>query len=112
MFSFFNKIRKTAFLSTFIASYKYMKTQDASDEDALQKAITGFAYRRPFNVLTEDDISWLAKNFAALPDPKALGMIPGEMDTAGDATGLKKREIILKLIEDIRKMQEDGKYLL
>ncbi len=109
MFSFFNRIRKAGFLSTFITSYTWMKEKNgASDEEALQKAIMVFANRRPFNVLTEDDISWLAKNFATLPDPKVLGMILQKIDKDGDANFLKKRDNILGLIEDIRKKQKEG----
>ena len=109
MFGFFKKIRKTAFLSNFLASYNYMKrTQGSSDEEALRRAITVFVYRWPFNVLDSDDIQWLAKTFATLPDPKALGLILVEMDVAGDATGLKKRETILDLCTLLRRQSMMG----
>ncbi len=110
MFSFFKKIRQTSFLATFTTSYNWMKDRNgASNEEALQKAISVLAHRRPFNVLTEDDISFLAKTFATLPDPKILGMLLQKIDKDGDATSLKKRDKILGLIESIRKNEEAGK---
>lgn len=109
VFWYFSKVRS---LPVFYASYDYMIDQGASKQEALKSAISVFAERPPFDILDEDDILWLSKTFACLPNPKkTFGQILLHMDKSHDASKLKNREDLTMLIEGIKGKQEAGELL-
>lgn len=101
-------ISKVRSLPVFYAAYDRTISQGGEPRDALESAIRVFARRRPFEILTNDDVLWLAETFSKLPDPKILGQVFLALDKAGDASGLRKRDNILAMVKELQKRHSVG----
>ena len=99
LFGFFGKITEVGFHSNFYTFYNIASEHISSQTEALESVLMIYVSRSPFNILNDDDIKFLANQFAQFINcKKLLADVMWEAEIHRNARRLKDREFIEKLV--------------
>ena len=92
----------------FLMAYTAAQQQGKAHGEAIQAGLTKLATRKPFDVLTPDDIKRIVPVWSLIPDPKVVAQLVANNVRENNAHAMKDKWFLEQLAAKYRAINRDA----